>query len=269
MKKIISFILALAMMLGMTTAAMAETVTTEGGTYAADVIGTCEAGLDAPETVYSVDITWTGLDFTYQEAKAATWDPVNHKYLNDAVEAGWVEGIGTASVVNHSNTAILANFTYAANSGYETAGMTFGFNELYLGSAADENKATTASNTVTPTGTLPSGTEGAEIGSITVKITKAANVAADEVNYYLSFAETELSQMVSLIVDSAESVSVGKQYLLRSEAMEMNDEMVAFRTLYALFIADDGVTQEELTEAYYVFKAKWENFKATKVYTKA
>lgn len=181
MKKVITWILSFTMMFAMSVTALAAdaTIKKNGGSAEANVIGNYAAGKDV--TVYSVDITWSDLTFTYAAASGGVWNPGTHTY-SGAGEAGWEAKTGTIVVTNHSNAGISAKPAYQANTGYESATITFGgegLNEegvLELDTADNgENGAagtpTSGTITVTPGGTLPEGTANAVIGVITVTIT--------------------------------------------------------------------------------------------------
>lgn len=172
MKKIISLILALVMVMSLSVTAFAAEGVTNGGTDTADVKGTYSS--TATVTVYSVDIAWEGLNFTYNGAFEGTWNPKTHEYENATV-AGWAAGNGTITVTNHSNTEITATPSYNAKDGFESTGMNF--NNAVLKVATADNgvdgaagSAVTGTITVTPTGSLPEGTEDATIGTITITI---------------------------------------------------------------------------------------------------
>lgn len=173
MKKMMSLILALMVVMSLSITTFAD----EDIRKSADVKGTYTSGSNG--IVYSVDISWAGLEFTYNGASKGTWDPENHTYIG-ATEAGWADGEGTITVTNHSNTDITATPSYAAASGYESASMIFsdGENQIenLLVASADngadgvEGKPVTGTITVTPTGSLPEGTQDAIIGRITISI---------------------------------------------------------------------------------------------------
>ena len=172
MKKIISLILALAVIMSLSITAFAVEGVGNGGTDSADVKGTYKS--TAASTVYSVDISWSGLEFTYNGAYEGEWNPNTHSYDN-ATKAGWADGNGTITVTNHSNTGITAVPTYKAATGYESASMTFSTNPLTVatadnGVAGGAGTAVNGTIFVTPTGTLPQGTSGAVIGTITITI---------------------------------------------------------------------------------------------------
>ena len=81
MKKKTALVLTLAMVFSLAPlSAYADTITTGGGTASHDVKATYRAdssgGAGGP--VYSVDITWGDMAFTYT-AEAGIWDPSTHK----------------------------------------------------------------------------------------------------------------------------------------------------------------------------------------------
>lgn len=172
MKKIISLVLALLMIMSLSISAFAADGVGNGGTDSAEVKGTYKG--TASVTIYSVDISWSGLEFTYNGAYEGEWNPGTHSYDN-GTKAGWAEGTGTITITNHSNTGITAVPSYKAASGFEDADMIFSTSSLAV-ATADNGVGTAAGSavigtiTVTPTGTLPEGTTGATIGRITITI---------------------------------------------------------------------------------------------------
>ena len=78
-------------------------------------------------------------------------------------------------MTNHSNTDITATPSYTAKEGYESAGMNFSTSALQVATADNgvdgaAGSAVVDTITVTPTGSLPEGTEDATIGTITITI---------------------------------------------------------------------------------------------------
>lgn len=75
----------------------------------------------APETVYSVDITWGPMAFFYRPMQG-TWNPATHVY-DGKKEAGWFcePNANMISIINHSNCAITASLAFAAT---ESSGIT-------------------------------------------------------------------------------------------------------------------------------------------------
>lgn len=172
MKKILSVILTLTMVISLSVSAFAASGITSGETDSCDVKGTYSS--EATVTVYSVDIAWGGMDFTYNGAYDGTWNPETHEY-EDATAAGWSAGNGTITITNHSNTDIIATPSYTAKEGYESAGMNFSSSALQIATADNgidgaAGSAVVDTITVTPTGSLPAGTENVTIGTITITI---------------------------------------------------------------------------------------------------
>lgn len=116
MKKVISLILALALVMSMSiTAFAADTsanVSESGKSATINVSGTYNKGGIAATRV-SVDITWDAMTFTYTGASDGTWDPATHSYTGSS-EGGWSTETATITVTNHSNAAITATCSFAA-----------------------------------------------------------------------------------------------------------------------------------------------------------
>ena len=172
MKKIISLILVLAMVMSLSVTAFATQGIGNGGMDSANVIGSYKG--NATAAIYSVDISWSGMEFTYKGAFEGIWNPGTHQY-EDAVEAGWAEGNGIIKVTNHSNTGITAVPAYEAAAGYESAFVTFSTDALAVATADNgvdgaDGVAVEGTIMVYPDGTLPEGTDNAVIGTITLTI---------------------------------------------------------------------------------------------------
>lgn len=132
----------------------------------------------AMETVYSVDVTWGSMDFTYSPGHAGVWNPDTHR-LDGVVPAGWSceEGANKVRVVNHSNTAVDVGFAYTKAAGFD--GVAGAFDHAgeklpsAMGTAVDAAPETLA--VLTMSGALPaSTTEKIQIGTVTVSIDTAA-----------------------------------------------------------------------------------------------
>ena len=171
LKKITSVLAAAALVCTMSTTAFAEDGVGTGN-YNADVKGTYQAG-GASATVYSVDITWEDMSFTYTAAGQGTWDPENHSYTGGS-EASWSSS-KNITVTNHSNAAVTATAKFEADSGYESTSMEFGNNGATVATAegTQVSAAPSATITVTPGGTLAKSANGGRIGEITVTIAAA------------------------------------------------------------------------------------------------
>ena len=172
MKKITTLLAAAALTCAMgTTAFAADQDGVKTGDYTADVKGTYQAG---GAVVYSVDIAWTDMNFTYTGAGEGTWNPETHQYSGSS-EGAWTASDDSITVTNHSNAAVKATAKFEADSGYESTTMTFGDNEATVATAVGTEVASapSATITVTPGGTLAESANGGKIGTITVSIAAA------------------------------------------------------------------------------------------------
>ena len=174
MKKLVSMLAVAALTCAMgTTAFAADQDGVKTGDYTADVKGTYQAG-GSGAVVYSVDIAWTDMSFTYTGAGEGTWDPETHQYSGSS-EGAWTASNDSITVTNHSNAAVKATASYQAETGYESTTMSFGNNEATVATAVgtEVDLAPSATITVTPGGTLAESADGGKIGTITVSIAAA------------------------------------------------------------------------------------------------
>lgn len=165
MKKFLTLLLALSLVACMSLSVSAETVTFDNDDTDAFKAGNLTsssavsinlkestAGTDAG-IVYKVDVTWAGtnLEYTIENGEdVMVWNPNNHTYevkngeegVQD-VQGSWTKDTVTATVVNHSNTAIEATLTGLAG----TNGVSF--------------TAPNGDNV-----TLPSAAEGDSLGNV-------------------------------------------------------------------------------------------------------
>lgn len=168
MKKLLALTLTMAMLFTMT--AMAENkITTNQGTASTDVKATYVAG--SPDTtIYSVDITWGSMDFTYTDGSKGTWNPETHSY-DDGTDGKWTATGNTITVTNHSNAAVSATISF--NTDITTITPIFDNEVLKLatadGTAVDS--APTATSTLTLDGSIEStDIVDGKIGTVTVTI---------------------------------------------------------------------------------------------------
>ena len=104
MKKTISVLLALVLILAMSTTAFAATIESSPGSQDIDVNAKYVDGVSAP-TKYSVDVSWGAMEFTYTVSGTKTWDPETHTYTA-STQPAWTASGNTITVTNHSNTDI-------------------------------------------------------------------------------------------------------------------------------------------------------------------
>ena len=177
MKKKTALVLTLAMVFSLAPlSAYADTITAGGGTASHDVKATYRADSSggAGGTVYSVDITWGDMAFTYT-AEAGIWDPAKHAYTG-AEGGAWTvdkDSGNTITVTNHSNADVTAAFSYAAAEGFTGISGSFDKESLALKTAVGTEVANAPKGTaaLTLTGALGSDTAAnTTIGTITVTL---------------------------------------------------------------------------------------------------
>lgn len=175
MKKLIATALALTMTLSLSTTALAGGNVNGAGLGSQDINVTAKYNDGATEpTVYSVDLTWEDMTFTYNESDTRIWDPDTHTYT-DITSAGWDKVTAAVTATNHSNTAVTVSFTYTPQG---NTGVTASMSKLsFILDAGVENypdDAATNSSLLTIKGdTKPNSSvtaEGVTIGTITVTI---------------------------------------------------------------------------------------------------
>ena len=176
MKKILSIALCLVLILSLgTTAYAADTIT---GGQSQTVTGNYQAAAEAG-TVYSVDIQWGSLEFTY-EVPAQVWDTETHTYkAPDDAAPQWVceDGANQVTVVNRSNAGI--DVTVTTDMGESGITATVSDEGKFILASADatitaENatgQETKGSVTITLAGELSKEhTAGSAIGTVTVTL---------------------------------------------------------------------------------------------------
>lgn len=110
MKKIITSVLVVAMLLSTSITALATTIDTAEGTASKDVTATYVDSADTPD-VYDVIIAWDAMEFTYTITGTHVWDVETHAYV-DYTSATWASSENTVTVTNHSNKSVTATLAY-------------------------------------------------------------------------------------------------------------------------------------------------------------
>ena len=156
-----------------TVTAFAETtINAENGTATKAVTASYHSGAGGG-TVYSVDITWGSMAFTYSEGFGSTWNPATHQYSSGGA-GGWSHNGNTVTVTNHSNREVTANLTYDSETGFTEISGSFGDKStMNLATAVNTpvENAPTDTAALTLSGTLASTvTDPTKIGTITVTI---------------------------------------------------------------------------------------------------
>lgn len=171
MKKLLSVLLALTLVLSMSMTAFAadtspKTGVGDNGSAEISVNGTYEAGSSATEVI-SVDISWGAMDFTYTGASDGTWNPSDHSYTG-STEAGWTASGNEITVTNHSNAGVTASLSFTAS----VEGITGTFSNESLNLATAVGTTYEAAPNGTSTFTITGGQIDADqtLGTITVSI---------------------------------------------------------------------------------------------------
>ena len=115
MKKIVTLILTIILIMSISVPAFAtEAMDTVGQNGAKDINVTAkyDSSTEMPN-VYSVDIEWSSMTFTYTQKDTKTWNAADHSY-NTSSEGAWDKTTATITVTNHSNVAVNTNVAYTA-----------------------------------------------------------------------------------------------------------------------------------------------------------
>lgn len=139
----------------------------------ADIKATYQAGKESTDTVYSVDVNWGSLEYTYSSGVTKSWDPTTLKYKETSGTSSWTcqEGADQITVTNNSNADITASLAYAKTDSNITG--TFTNSKIGLKSAVGTNvgESPSATTTLSLKGALSDTTaEKKEIGNVTVTI---------------------------------------------------------------------------------------------------
>lgn len=169
MKKILSLILALALVMSLSVTAFAATG--EGDTPI-DVKAQYSTGATTPDVV-SVNVEWGAMEFTYSVGGTHNWNADTHTYT-DNTTATWTANENTVKVTNHSNVDVKVDFAFAATVNGVTGSFDVTTDTLTKGVENAPDSADSVTTTLTLGGTLPSTqTTMAKVGTITVTIAKA------------------------------------------------------------------------------------------------
>ena len=166
-----ALVLALACGVSALAASGNTTVKQEQGSAKVDVQAKYESNVTTPE-VYSVDIVWGAMEFTYSASGSLIWDASTHTYT-EQVAASWNGTGNTVTVTNHSNAGVDVTFGYTAETAFAEVEGSFDVAADSL-AAGEEGNAAGADQvvaTLTLDGELAeSVTDFTKVGTITVTI---------------------------------------------------------------------------------------------------
>lgn len=152
MKRLFCFLLSLVVLSIFSFANFADVLDDTTNTGTQDVVVTL-ANANALSAVYSVNVTWESLNFTYDfSASKVVWDTESHQYTGNSSASGWSKTTATISVTNDSNKAV--NVSVSKTDQTETYGVSSSFGNktsFSLPSAEGYVNATGPSDTFTLT----------------------------------------------------------------------------------------------------------------------
>ncbi len=179
MKKLVSILLAVAMVMVMSTAAFAagSSEILDVGSQDITVKAEYKNNVSAPDDSVCVDILWESMEFTYTVSGNLEWDANKHLYY-DNTHGAWTANGNTITVTNHSNIAVTAAFSFAANAGYSSVNGSFNNATINLPSAVGKeltDASLSGTSELTLSGTLSNRVVSmSTVGTITVDIRKQA-----------------------------------------------------------------------------------------------
>lgn len=127
------------------------------------------------DVVYSVDISWGSMEFTYTAGKAV-WNPINHTYNTSTAVWTCENDENKITVINHSNAEVSCDLTY--DKIVDSVTGAFDSNSYYFPSASNQSyvgnlnaEALKFNAYLTLSGTLDSTTTtSTQVGTIIVTI---------------------------------------------------------------------------------------------------
>ena len=189
-KNIFASLGAFALIASMGTTVFADTIETEDGSNSSDIKASYNADSPAPDTVYSVDITWGSLDFTYTSGDTQVWNPDTHKFEVTKGAPTWkcVSGADEIKVTNHSNAAITTTYEYTQKNSSGISG-SFDKSTADLAAATEgssQDTAPSSTSKLTLSGGLPTtATTKTAIGSVTVSVNAFVPQVVENFNFVI------------------------------------------------------------------------------------
>ena len=166
MKRIITLLMVLAMVMSLSITALASDLG-----ESKDVTAKFEKN-ESEQPIYNVDLNWGNLTFTYTETVEKVWNPDTHTY-DTTTTGSWDKTESTVTVTNHSNVSVAVSMsvTPAQGTGVDVS-LTGGNATLAAGEVGNVDGAASVTGTVKVSG-KPNSTvteDGIKVASITVTI---------------------------------------------------------------------------------------------------
>lgn len=171
MRKLLAILLALCLVSGLGISAFAAETVEQKGSKDIEVTAKYASTTSTP-AVYSVDIAWSSMMFTYTQTNLKEWNAADHSY-NTVSQGNWDKTTATVTVTNHSNVSVNIAMQYIPfeNTGVQGA-LVNATAALQAGEEGRYNSADSMTATLTISGT-PSNTvttEGIKVGTIRITI---------------------------------------------------------------------------------------------------
>ena len=168
MKKTLSLILALALVMSLGVSALAAD--TDSRDVTAKYVITEQGG---EGEVRSFDLTWGDLTFTYEETVTKTWNPNTHDY-DEVSEGDWTKKSADITVTSHSNVELDVTMTVTPVDGTGVnVTMDGGSGTLAVATPENVNNAPSITGTVKVSGTPNAdmvSAQGVKVAAVTVTI---------------------------------------------------------------------------------------------------
>ena len=110
MRKTFAILLVLYLCSGLGISAFAVETVGHKGTKYIEVTAKYSSTTSIPP-VYSVDIAWSSMTFTYTQSNIKEWNAADHSY-NTVSQGSWDKTTATVTVTNHSNVSVNAAMQY-------------------------------------------------------------------------------------------------------------------------------------------------------------
>ena len=140
-----------------------------------DVTATYHEGT-ASDVIYSVDVSWGSMEFTYTAPDQGTWNPQTHNFDNPGTTGIWScdRDANKITITNHTNAPVSVELIYEAEDNYGTIAGEFDQKELELVTAVGTivTEAPTESSYLSLTGEFTTSEDSVKIGEITVVLKK-------------------------------------------------------------------------------------------------
>lgn len=253
MKKLAVAALTLTMAFSMSTPAYAAgNITVDQAS--ADIKASYQEGNTLTENVYSVDVNWGSLEYTYHPSKTKTWNTETLKYDTKG-DPYWEcdNDQNKITVTNHSNTAISTNFEYEQVN--KSVNGTFDKTNFNLKSAdgTKANAAPTETVTLTLDGSMAEN-EDSTVGSVKVTIgdfqPEEANktiIKASYLKLYTTADDNVFTAQGTVIGNSSAFDTNGR---IKLEGLKIHDEECVITPTNSVRRVYGGKTDEFGLEKY-------------------